>query len=190
MTLTEFLASYHPFTEAEKVLINENTSHKSVANKAFFVESGHRSNEVGFIETGVFRYFFYDAEGREITSHFMADNEMVGNVQSFFEYAPSSGSIQALTDCCVTVIGRDAWELFSKEIPHWDSTIQKIIHEVLVHKTRFQRSLINADAQSAYLKFLEAFPRVAQRAPLNHIASYLGITPFSLSRIRKAITSS
>lgn len=189
MNLTDFIASYHELSDSERALMAENVSCKTIASKEFFVESGKRSNEIGFIEAGVFRYFFYDAEGREITSHFMADNELVGNVQSFFEYAPSSGSIQALTECRLTLIDREAWDLFTQEIPHWEATIQKIINEVLMRKTRFQRSLINADAQKAYLNFLATYPAVARCAPLNHIASFLGITPFSLSRIRKTMAA-
>ncbi|MBR9773950.1 MAG: Crp/Fnr family transcriptional regulator [Cytophagales bacterium] len=189
MTLAEFLNQYKQLSAAEKALLEANTKRVSYKAKSYFVQSGKRSNEVGFITSGIFRYFFYDAEGQEITAHFMAENEFVGNITSFFEFSPSAGSIQAETDCEVIIINREAWSLFCKEIANWEVTVQKIINEVLLRKTNFQRSLINIDAQSAYLNFLHSYPKIAQKAALNHIASYLGITPFSLSRIRKAITS-
>lgn len=189
MNLIEFFNTYQKLTETETDLLNKNTVYKQLKAKDYFLKSGKRSNEIGFIISGVFRYFFYDNEGNEITSFFMCENEFVGNVSSFFEYIPSSGNLQTVTDCEVIIISRSYWELFCKEIPHWESTFQKIINEVLIRKTNFQRSLINSDAQSSYLKFLNTYPTIAQRVPLNHIASFLGITPFSLSRIRKAIAT-
>lgn len=189
MNLTEFINSHTKLTEAETNLLNKNIVYKKLKAKEYFLKSGERSNEIGFIVSGVFRYFFYDNEGNEITSFFMSENEFVGNVSSFFEYIPSSGNLQTVTDCEVFIISRSSWELFCKEIQHWESTFQKIINEVLIRKTNFQRSLINSDAQSSYLKFLNTYPTIAQRVPLNHIASFLGITPFSLSRIRKAIAT-
>lgn len=76
------------------------------------------------IISGVFRYFFFDIQGNEITAHFMVENEFVGNATIFFEFLPSSGSIQAETDCEIILIERESWDLFSKEIPQWDNTIQ------------------------------------------------------------------
>ena len=189
MELIELLKKHHAFSFEEINLIQQSVEVRSFKAKEYFVQSGKRSNEIGFVTSGLFRYFFYDAEGEEITAHFMAENEFVGNVTSFFEFSPSAGSIQAETDCEAIIINREAWNLFCLEIGHWEPTVQKIVNEVLIRKTNFQRSLINIDAQSAYLKFLNSYPTIAQRAALNHIASYLGMTPFSLSRIRKAIAS-
>lgn len=189
MNLSEFVNQHKILTEDEKKLLDEHTEQVSYKAKDYFIQSGNRSNQIGLITSGVFRYFFYNTEGEEITAHFMAENEFVGNATSFFEFSPSAGSIQAETDCTIILISRESWDLFSQEIPHWENTIQKILNEVLIKKTNFQRSLINIDSKSAYLKFINSYPSIAQRAALNHIASYLGMTPYSLSRIRKAIAS-
>ncbi len=189
MILSEFINQYKILTEDEKRLLDKHTEQANFKAKDYFLQSGKRSNQVGLITSGVFRYFFYNPEGEEITAHFMAENEFVGNATSFFEFSLSAGSIQAETDCTILLINRESWDLFSVQIPHWENTIQKILNEVLIKKTSFQRSLINIDSKSAYLKFINSYPNIAQRVALNHIASYLGMTPFSLSRIRKAIAS-
>ncbi|WP_075343039.1 Crp/Fnr family transcriptional regulator [Tenacibaculum agarivorans] len=189
MTLTEFIGTYQTLTKEEKDLINKNITFRKFNAKEYFLESGNRSNEIGFILSGIFRYFFYDSNGKEITAHFMIEKEFVGSATSFFEYMPSSGSLQAITDCEIIVISRQSWELFCRDIKNWENSFQKILNEVLIKKTNFQRGLLNTDAKTAYLKFLNTYPNVAQKAPLNYIASFLGITPFSLSRIRKAIAS-
>lgn len=189
MRLIDFINTNNQLSDTEKELIVNNVETRTMANKEYFVKSGTRSSEIGFITSGIFRYFFYDGDGNEVTSHFMAEDELVGSITSFFEFTPSAGSIQAVTDCELIIINRNIWDLFCREIPQWETTIQKKINEVILRKANFQRSLINSDAKNAYLNFMHTFPSLAQRVPLNHIASYLGITPFSLSRIRKAIAS-
>ncbi|MCL5244295.1 hypothetical protein M4I21_00635 [Cellulophaga sp. 20_2_10] len=118
----------------------------------------------------------------------MKEKDFVTNITSFFEFSVSSGSIQAETDCTVIEFSRASWDLFCTTIPEWESSFQKIVNDTLVAKINFQRSLISLDAKESYLKFLKTHPTVLQRVPLNHIASFLGITPFSLSRVRKSIS--
>ncbi|MCR1027075.1 Crp/Fnr family transcriptional regulator [Cellulophaga baltica] len=189
MQLQNLFSSYHKLSEDEIELIAKNINLRQFKPNETFLKSGIRSNEIGFVNSGVFRYYSFDKKGNEVTSFFMSENEFVGNVSSFFEYIPSTGTIEAITECEIVVISRKSWELFCAEIPHWENTFQKIINDVLIKKTDFQRSLINSDAKSSYLKFLNTFPNISKRTPLIYIASFLGITPFSLSRIRKAIAS-
>ena len=189
MTLAEFYQTHHALTPAEIEILNTHSVYRKINAKTFLLHSGERSHEFGLVISGVFRYFFYDNKGNEITSLFMSENELVGSISSFLEFIPSSGSIQAVTDCEIIVISRATWELLGEKIPHWEATFQKIIRGILVEKTMFQRSLINSDSQTSYLNFLQTYPTIAQRVSLNYIASFLGITPFSLSRIRKTMAS-
>ncbi len=189
MNLTDLFSSYYKLSDEEITLITQNISKRTYKVNETFIKSGERCNEIGFINTGVFRYYFFDGDGNEVTSFFMSENEFVGNVSSFFEYIPSSGTIEAITESEIIIISRKSWELFCEKIPSWENTFQKILNEVLINKTNFQRSLINSDAKNSYLKFLNTYPNISKRTPLIYIASFLGITPFSLSRIRKAISS-
>ncbi|WP_109830155.1 Crp/Fnr family transcriptional regulator [Reichenbachiella versicolor] len=189
MQLQNLFNSYHKLSKNDIELITQNTSLRKYKPSEMFLKTGIRSNEIGFVTSGIFRYYFYDNEANEITSFFMAENEFVGNVSSFFEHIPSSGTIEAITECEIIVVPRKSWELFCVEIPHWENTFQKIINEVLIKKTNFQRSLINSDTKASYLKFLNTYPNISKRTPLIYIASFLGITPFSLSRVRKAIST-
>lgn len=189
MQLQNLFSSYYKLSEEEIELIAKNISLRQFKSNEMFLKAGIRSNEIGLVTSGVFRYYFFDNEANEITSFFMSENEFVGNVSSFFEHIPSSGTIEAITECEIIIIPRKSWELFCAEIPHWENTFQKIINEVLIKKTNFQRSLINSDAKASYLKFLNTFPNISNRVPLIYIASFLGITPFSLSRIRKVIAT-
>ncbi|WP_117884829.1 Crp/Fnr family transcriptional regulator [Aureibaculum luteum] len=186
--LVNHLSQFGKLSEKDIDLIANNTTLINFKIGDIFVEAGKNVNKVGFVVYGVFRYFFYDKEGNEITSFFMSENDFVTNVNSFYEYTPSSGTIVAETECVVILISRENWELFSKEIPNWNSILQTITNKTLLTKTNFQRKLISQDATTSYLDFLKQYPTIIQRVSLIHVASFLGITKFSLSRIRKQIT--
>ncbi len=187
--LIKHLQHYVKLSDENVDLIIANTEEKCYRATDFFISSGERCSKMAFLIEGVFRFWFFDTNGNELTSHFMKEQDFVTNIASFFEYSVSSGSIQAETDCSVVELSRASWDMFCKRIPDWESSFQKIANETLIAKVSFQRGLINLDAKAAYLEFLKTYPTILQRVPLNHIASFLGITPFSLSRIRKSITS-
>lgn len=183
----EYLKELLPLTPQEVQLVEESVIRRCYKRGDYLVEVGHVVHQVDFVISGVFRFFFYDKKGNEITGLFLKENDLVTHLSSFFELTPCSGSIQAETDCETLVISRSTWELFQKEIPEWNKAIKQISDRFLLSKIDFQRSLINQDAKTAYLGFLERYPTVVQRVQLSHIASFLGITQFSLSRIRKQL---
>lgn len=185
--LIEYLNKFGDLSQNDISLISKHSVVKDFKMGDVFIDTGKIANQVGFILSGVFRYFFYDRDGNEITALFIAENQFVTNVNSFNEYVPSSGTIIAETDCSVIIISRETWELFSENIPNWNTILQVITNKELLAKTNFQRKLISQDAKTSYLDFLEKYPSIIQRVPLIHIASFLGITKFSLSRIRKQI---
>lgn len=187
--LTQQIQEHCFLSEKEIKLIAENTYVKTIPSGDYFLEAGGIANKIGFIISGVFRFFFYDKDGNEITSVFLKENEFVTNLTSFFEYLPCSGSIQAETDCEVILIDRKSWDLFTEEIPNWEKVMKHISDKFLIDKINFQRSLINQDATTAYLNFIQKYSTIIQRVPLGHIASFLGITQFSLSRIRKKVAN-
>jgi CRP-like cAMP-binding protein len=185
--LIQYLNKFGDLSQNDISLISKHSVVKDFKMGDVFIDTGKIANQVGFILSGVFRYFFYDRDGNEITALFIAENQFVTNVNSFNEYVPSSGTIIAETDCSVIIISRETWELFSENIPNWNTILQVITNKELLAKTNFQRKLISQDAKTSYLDFLEKYPSIIQRVPLIHIASFLGITKFSLSRIRKQI---
>jgi CRP-like cAMP-binding protein len=187
--LIQYLEAFGALTHDDTLCLLKNVTVKTYKSGEVFLQAGKIANQVGFITEGIFRYFFYDGQGNEITSYFMSENQFVTNVTSFNEYSFSSGSIAAETDCVVLMIDRQTWELFATEIPSWNAIIAKITSKVLLEKTNFQRQLINQDAKSSYLSLLKTNPSIIKRVPQTHIASFLGITKFSLSRIRKQIVN-
>ncbi len=190
IALIHHLEMFGELSADDKKIIAEFTYLKNIEARSSFIKVGEIAHKIGFLNFGICRYFFYDGEGNEITSFFMMEDHFVTNLVSFNELTPSSGTILTETECTMLIIERKAWETFSKEIPQWNSIITKISSKILLEKTNFQRLIIQEDAKKAYIHFSKNYPSIVQRVSQKHIASFLGITKFSLSRIRKELARS
>lgn len=149
----------------------------------YFAEEGKILQQVGFILDGIFRIWYYNDKGEEITKIFIEEKHLLFNLKN----VPSAEYIQAATDCKLLVFSNAGWKEISDTIPEWESMIHKITNAALVQKLKRVSPLISQDATTRYLEFMEKYPTLVNRIPLSYIASYLGITQQSLSRIRKTI---
>jgi len=149
----------------------------------YFWEATKIPKHVGFLIEGVVRVSFYDNKGEEITKYFFDENHLIKDWGNF----EPSFYIQAVTDCKFIMFSKKDWKELSETILDWDRVIDKIMTRQHTQKIEKISSMISQDATTRYLEFLKNFPNIANRIPLSYIASYLGITQSSLSRIRKSI---
>jgi len=159
-----------------------------LAKDGYFSEAGKTAKQVGFVMDGIMRVCYYDNKGEEITKYFIEENNLLVDLESFDNQIPSSSYVQAVTDCKLIVFERKDWLELLQTIVGWEAITHKIISRALLQKVERRSPLVSEDATARYLKFLEIYPTVVNRIPLSYIASYLGITQSSLSRIRKKIT--
>lgn len=164
-------------------LVSRKAKEITLPKDAYFSEAGKVLKQVGFITEGIIRICYYNNKGEEITKIFIEENHLLLNLTN----AASTEYIQAVTECKFTVFSNADWKELSDTIIGWENIIQKIISKALVQKLERVSPLVSQDATTRYLEFLEKYPRLANRIPLSYIASYLGITQSSLSRIRKNI---
>ncbi len=153
----------------------------------YFSEAGKIPKQVGFILDGVLRVCYYNNQGDEITKYFIEENNFVVDLDSFDNEIASSEYVQAVTDCRLIVFSKKDWEEIGHTIVGWEQIVNKIVKKSLILKLDRRSPLVSEDATTRYLAFLEKFPRLANRIPLSYLASYLGITQSSLSRIRKTV---
>ena len=140
-----------------------------------------------FLEKGLVRAFVHDLDNNDITTEFFCENEIVIIPSSLFQRNPSRENLQAITDCTLWKIDFEKFqELFLQidGVKEWGRLW--FSHQVFYLK---QRSLdvILKSASERYLKLMKERPQIIQNAPLKQIASYLGVTDSSLSRIRREI---
>jgi CRP-like cAMP-binding protein len=153
----------------------------------YFSEAGKIPRHVGFILEGVVRFCYYNNKGEEITHSFIDENNFVSDQQKFEAQVVASEYIQAVTNCKFLVFSKKDWDEIGNTIVGWDA-ITGLILKICLLKTIERRSpLVSEDATTRYLSFIEHFPALVNRVPLSYVASYLGITQQSLSRIRKNI---
>ncbi|UZR96444.1 Crp/Fnr family transcriptional regulator [Chondrinema litorale] len=159
----------------------------SLQKDEFFWEAGKAIKQVGFVKDGVLRVYYYNKEGDEITRYFIEENLLIlygYDIDS--NYIPSE-YLQAITDTELIVFSKKDWKEIADTIIGWENIIQKITAKQHRQKLERRSPLIDQDATTRYLEFIENFPNLVNRIPLSFIASYLGITQSSLSRIRKNI---
>lgn len=183
--LIQFLQSSGIVSHAIAVEIADKFQYKTIAKNQLQLTEGKICDEYLFLEKGFMRGFAHDTEGNEVTTNFCATGQMVFEVSSFFNRTRSKENIQALSDC-------EAWYITFAELNglfHALPQFREFGRSVLVRgfaelKTR-TLSMITETAEERYATLLKTNPEIFQHAPLKNIASYLGITDTSLSRIRK-----
>ncbi|TCD28618.1 Crp/Fnr family transcriptional regulator [Pedobacter psychrodurus] len=158
-----------------------------LAKEEYFSEAGKIPNHVGYLLDGVVRFCYYNNKGEEITHHFIDENNFVSDQQKFEAQVVASEYIQAVTDCRLIVFSKKDWDEIENTIVGWSAITGLILKNCLLKTIERRSPLISEDATTRYLSFFEYFPALVNRIPLSYIASYLGITQQSLSRIRKKL---
>ena len=153
----------------------------------YYLEAGKVSQRFGFIVEGIARVSYFNNKSEEITKYFVEENNILVDLESFDNQIPSIAYVQAITDCKIIVFSKKDWQELLNTIVGWDAIVHKIISKALLQKVERISSIVAQDATTSYLSFLEKYPNLANRIPLSYLASYLGITQSSLSRIRKNI---
>ncbi|WP_421944273.1 Crp/Fnr family transcriptional regulator [Pedobacter sp.] len=153
----------------------------------YFSEAGKIPRYVGFNIEGVVRFCYYNNKGEEITHSFVEENNFVSDQQKFDAQIVTSEYIQAVSQCKLIVFSKRDWDEIGNTIVGWKDIEHLIIKNCLLKTLERRSPLVSEDATTRYLSFSEHFPGLINRVPLSQVASYLGITQQSLSRIRKNI---
>lgn len=169
-------------------LIKSRFNEITIKKGEYFSEAEKIANRVGFINQGVMRVCYYNNKGEEITRCFIPHNRFVADMNSFYNRIATSEYVEALTDCTIQVIEREGFNELAATIIPWNDMFNRITSSSLMRKVHERNLMLNQDATERYLNFLKDYPGIANRVPLSALASYLGITQSSLSRIRKSLT--
>lgn len=173
----------------EEEIIQNLFKRKTYKKGTFFLNEGEVCRQVGFITKGILRYYIND-EGEDKTYGFSQENEFTCNYESFVPQSPSNQIIQALEDCELMVISYDGLKEFYTKIKEGERFGRNIIEQVFVQTLKDRNSFYTDSPQIRYEKFIKDHYDLQQRLPQYYIASFLGVKPQSLSRIRKRISGS
>ncbi|QNF33334.1 Crp/Fnr family transcriptional regulator [Adhaeribacter swui] len=185
--LIAYILQFGTLNKQQIELITSKATALELKKNEYFSEAGKIPKQVGFVVQGVLRMFSYDNKGEEITTYFIDENRLVVDYENFVACLVSSDYLQAVTDCKFIVFSKQDWEELYQTIIDWDKIVNKAVQKAFQIHLERRTALVSKDTVTRYLSFLEQFPTLANRVPQAHIASYLGVTRFSLSRIRKNI---
>lgn len=151
-------------------------------------KTGQHCNKLYFINSGIARLYFYNEKGEENTVHFVNSNKFITDLDSLNSQTPSSVSCVATTDCEIIILTQSVLNKLSKEVFEWNELIRKVTEKALFDKIKMREQIFQNTAKERYISFLEQFPTIANNVQASHIASYLGISQFTLSHIKKELT--
>ena len=155
------------------------------AKNSFLLKEGQTANAYWIIESGLIRSYVYDFEGNEITTDFMGEGAVCIEVASIFQRVPTVEYMQALCEVRAWKIDFERFQSLFISIPGLAEWGRAWMSMQLVLCKRRATEMITESAAQRYEKLMKERPQILQLAPLKYIASYLGVTDSSLSRIRK-----
>ena len=184
-SLNQFLHNMNlvPFQKA--VEISNHFIYREIDKNEFFLKEGKISNEYLFIENGFMRAFAFDTAGKDVTTNFYSNNQVVFEVSSFFNRTISRENIQALNNCSGWSITYEQLNMLFHSLPEFRDFGRHILVKGFASLKERMLSTITETAEERYEMLIKSSPEIFQFAPLKYIASYLGVTDTSLSRIRK-----
>jgi CRP-like cAMP-binding protein len=162
---------------------------KKLRKKQYLLQDGDVSRYTAFVEKGILRMFTVDEKGNEPILQFSPEGWWVADLYSFLTDEPSIYNIEALEDCELLLITKESWDILLEKVPAFERYFRILIQNSLIATQRRLMSSISETAEEKYLKLIDNFPGCIQRVPQHMIASYLGITRETLSRVRSQMAT-
>ncbi len=188
--LIDHFESYLPFDENEKELFQSRVTHRSLKRRHFILQEGFPCKHYTFVVEGCFRMFAVDTKGNEHNIKFAIENDWIADIGSFHSDKPSKLFIEAIEPAVILQIEQQDLYFLYTHIPKLNQILRVIVEDKYVELQNRVLQNISSTALERYLTFQEQYPTLSRRLPNTQIASYLGITPEFLSKLRKDIASS
>jgi CRP-like cAMP-binding protein len=178
--------SYAPISEKSWKLIEDITEFQILKKGETLLQNGEIAKNTHFIAKGILRTFITDEQGNFYNKNLFLENSFAGSKVSLMLQTPSNFTIEALEDCLLININYKKYiTLINENDDLKNFYIAHLEKNWIIEKEQREVALVMENATERYVKLLEKNPDIAERIPLLHIASHLGITPTQLSRIRK-----
>ncbi|CAD5249562.1 MULTISPECIES: Crp/Fnr family transcriptional regulator [unclassified Imperialibacter] len=183
--LIKFFNSTVPLSEKVISLMAGMFVYDELKKGAYFVKTGEYATEIAFLETGIVRAFYVNNEGKEYNKTFFSAPSIIGSYASLISKQKNNVAQQALTDCKIWKASFHEIEKVSEGNFEIERLRRMIAENYFLSNEKKELEMAMLDADKRYLIMQEEYPGIELRIPQYHIASYLGISPTQLSRIRK-----
>jgi CRP-like cAMP-binding protein len=153
-----------------------------------FIREGEGSHRFAIVRSGLFRSYCIDDEGRDFTKHFFAEGSVLFSYAAYVGHLPSAYSIEALEDSLISVASMEELEALAGGDPSLLGLAKEVLDRAMIEKEGRSTEFLLLDSEGRYRRFREDNPGLEARVKQHQLASYLGITAVSLSRLRKRIS--
>jgi CRP-like cAMP-binding protein len=182
------ISRYVTFEEEELAIFNSLLAYKKVPKKTMLLREGEKCDFEAFVIKGCVRKYYIDANGFEIILQFAVENAWVGDVSfNIYEEEPSRVYIETLEDCEFFMFNPETKESLFSKVPKFERAFRILMQRNLAVTQNRLFDTISKTATEKYLEFLKQYPSLSQRVAQHYIASYLGISPEFLSKVRTKI---
>ncbi|MGY6649185.1 Crp/Fnr family transcriptional regulator [Wenyingzhuangia sp. IMCC45574] len=181
------LQEFYPLTNKDVQCLAENTSIVTIKEKEVYLSLNSICKQMGFVLEGVFKVAKFNSQGDEYIPYFVTPGHFAVDVDSFFHQTNAEEEITALTFCKVVAISKSDYEVLEQEIPNFSKIIAAIKEKALVEKLKLKNEMLVDAAEVRFQKLMERQPQLFQFVPQSQIAKHLGITQYTLSRIKSKV---
>ena len=191
MSIDQLFASfdkYLPLDEPEKADLRERVIERKIKRRQLILAEDEVCRYYTFVVSGCFKVFQIDKKGVEHNLQFAAENDWIMIIDSFYSIKKSNVNIEAIEPSTIFQISRPDLVYFFRTYPKFDRNFRVIVETRFAELENRLLQIVSSTAEERYLAFLRQYPTLSQRLPNTQIASYLGITPEFLSKIRKEIS--
>jgi CRP-like cAMP-binding protein len=185
--LTENINQIVSLTMEEKSAIEQAYSTIEIAKGGLWVQQNKICDQVGFVVSGKLRNYYIDGAGNEVTCYFVAPENFISSFTSFLTNTPANENISALEDSVLRVISKKDLEELCEQVPKVQIFRRVIAENLFITMEKRIFMLQSQSGHERYENMLKNDPDIILSVPLQYTASFLGITPQHLSRLRKEI---
>ncbi len=187
MIINQIEKEYGPLSSDCKNEIIKHIHFLTFKKGEIIVREGQYSDKIYFIVEGAARAY-YLVDGKDVSDYFAFENEFISSIISFFGHQPSPHYIELVQDSIVIEVSRKSFDTLSKRFHDFEHLIRIVVTKVMLQQQERISSILFQSAEQRYKHILSIRPDIIQRVPLKHIASYLGMTLETLSRVRNPKT--
>jgi CRP-like cAMP-binding protein len=184
----QYLAEKMTLTEADWAVIEPVCIIKKLKKHQFLLQEGDVWRYHAFVCKGVLRRYSIDAKGIEHIIQFSSENWWAGDRDSLMNKTPSKYNIDAVEDSIILVIRNEDFDRLYQQLPAFNTMVNQILFRSFNASQERINATISMTAEEKYLNFINTFPALANRIPRHMVASYLGITPETLSRVKSNLS--
>ncbi len=177
----------HPLSPGLADAIKQHSEIAQFKKKEHLLQLNETSKSIYFIVQGAIRTYYVDKDGNDITSWLLFEGDLAISVYSFFSQRPSFEAMEALEDCVLLALSYEKLSLLYRQFMEFNYIGRYLTEQYYIRSEAKANALRMLSAKERYLDLLDKHPEIIRRVSLGHIASFLGITQPTLSRIRASI---